>query len=146
MAENETIELMKRMRAEIAEATEGIRAKYAPLVKQVAGQMLPDPVGDAMFVAEKVGDVKDRYDEYMADKEAEYERRKASGERFLDDPWTEESWRKHIGAPPMDDFAPAEIEREPMRMDGMGAGPKPNSIREDVLRNLMATEEPEEEL
>ena len=119
MADNETIKLMKRMQAEIAEATEGIRAKYGPLMEKVAGQMLPDPVGDAMLVADKVGDIKDRYDEYMAEKEAEYERRKASGERFLDEPWTEESWRKQIGAPPMEEFAP----KEKMRMDGMGAGP-----------------------
>jgi len=34
----------------------------------------------------------------------------------------------------------------PMRMDGMGAGPMPSSIREDVMKNLMAAEEPEEEL
>ena len=107
------------MQAEIAEATEGIRAKYGPLMQQAASLMLPDPVGDVMSVADKVGDVKDRYDEYMAEKEAEYERRKASGERFLDEPWTEESWRKHIGAPPMEEFAP----EEKMRMDGMGAGP-----------------------
>jgi len=33
-----------------------------------------------------------------------------------------------------------------MRMDGMGAGPVRKSVREDVMKNLMATEEPEEEL
>ena len=36
--------------------------------------------------------------------------------------------------------------RPAMRMDGMGAGPMPKSIREDVMKNLAAVEEPEEEL
>lgn len=100
-------------------------------------------------MAEAMEAVKARYEAYMAEAEADYQRRLESGERFLDDPWTEESWRKHIGAPPMEEFAPAEIEKEPqthtrhframdlpepiehtpreltpkMRMDGMGAGP-----------------------
>ena len=41
---------------------------------------------------------------------------------------------------------PSPQEMPAMRMDGMGAGPMPKSIREDVMKNLMAAEEPEEEL
>ena len=40
MADNETVELMRRMQAELAEAAENIRAKYEPMLGMVAGQML----------------------------------------------------------------------------------------------------------
>tara|TARA_Y100001972_G_C7522678_1_gene263626 strand:- start:32 stop:325 length:294 start_codon:yes stop_codon:yes gene_type:complete len=94
MADNETVELMRRMQAELAEAAENIRAKYEPMLGMVAGQMLPDPVGDAMLAADQIGKAGQRLNDFIR-------------------PEDDES----------DEFVGPT--QQLMRMDGMGAGPRP---------------------
>ena len=122
MADGLTLDDMRRMQeleAELIRLRE-IQAAMSP--EEIAMLSEDSDMGEAMRYAEQDRDIR---------------RRAEQGDAMANTLLSGEE----PPSPPMRDPNLA-----PMRMDGMGAGPVRKSVREDVMKNLMATEEPEEEL
>lgn len=153
MADGLTLDDMRRMQeleAELMRLRE-IQAAMSP--EDIAMLSEDSDMGEAMRYAEQDRDLRRRAEQGDAMANAILNEDVPSPE--MRDPNTAEL-RAAMGVTPrtqnfrrvgIPEQARADMLDMPaMRMDGMGAGPVRKSVREDVMKNLMATEEPEEEL